>query len=100
MNSENKIRMHRPESATSPSWRLWSIRIVAILLLVLMCSRGSVAYSVLTHEEIVDLGWSDPLSPLLLKRFPALPGDQLKKAPGSAHGGPLIQDVAHYPLGN
>jgi len=100
MNSENKIRMHRPESATSPSWRLWSIRIVAILLLVLMCSRGSVAYSVLTHEEIVDLVWSDQLSPLLLKRFPALTDDQLKEAHGYAYGGAVIQDLGYYPFGS
>jgi len=92
--------MHRPESATSPSWRLWSIRIVAILLLVLMCSRGSVAYSVLTHEEIVDLVWSDQLSPLLLKRFPALTEDQLKEAHGYAYGGAVIQDLGYYPFGS
>jgi hypothetical protein len=92
--------MHRPESATSPSWRLWSIRIVAILLLVLMCSRVSVAYSVLTHEEIVDLVWSDQLSPLLLKRFPALTEDQLKEAHGYAYGGAVIQDLGYYPFGS
>jgi hypothetical protein len=92
--------MHRPESATSRSWRLWSIRIVAILLLVLMCSRGSVAYSVLTHEEIVDLVWSDQLSPLLLKRFPALTEDQLKEAHGYAYGGAVIQDLGYYPFGS
>ena len=73
---------------------------MAILLLVLMCSRGSVAYSVLTHEEIVDLVWSDQLSPLLLKRFPALTEDQLKEAHGYAYGGAVIQDLGYYPFGS
>ncbi len=73
---------------------------MAILLLVLMCSRGSVAYSVLTHEEIVDLVWSDQLSPLLLKRFPALTDDQLKEAHGYAYGGAVIQDLGYYPFGS
>ena len=36
------------------------------------------AYSVLTHEEIVDLTWKDTLLPLLKKRFPAATDDDLK----------------------
>src|SRR4030088_2058523 len=92
--------MQLPESAASAGWRLWSIRVVAILLLVLMCDSGSVAYSILTHEEIVDLVWSDQLSPLLLKRFPALTEDQLKEAHGYAYGGAVIQDLGYYPFGS
>jgi hypothetical protein len=41
-------------------------------LVTLLCTGGSVASSVLTHEEIVDLVWTDDLSPLLPKRLPAL----------------------------
>ena len=53
-------------------WPLFVLRAGTILLIVLMsCSRSS-AYSVLTHEEIVDLLWTDQIQPLLLKRFPAL----------------------------
>ena len=37
-----------------------------------MCSGGSSAYSVLTHEQIVDLLWADALRPLLLQRYPDL----------------------------
>jgi hypothetical protein len=43
-----------------------------MLLLTLLCTDGSLAYSVLTQEEIVDLVWADELRPLLLKRFPGL----------------------------
>ena len=50
--------------------------ILALTLgVLLMCSGGSFAYSVLTHEEIVDLLWKDEIRPLLLKRFPALTED-------------------------
>jgi hypothetical protein len=65
-----------------------------------MCSTGSYAYSVLTHEEIVDLLWTDELSPLLLKRFPTLTEDQLKEAHGYAYGGAVIQDLGYYPFGS
>ncbi len=65
-----------------------------------MCASGSFAYSVLTHEQIVDLVWTDELSPLLLKRFPALTEDQLKEAHGFAYGGAVIQDLGYYPFGS
>jgi len=58
------------------------------------------AYSVLTHEEIVDLTWKDKLVPLLKKRFPAATDDDLKKAHAFAYGGSLIQDMGYYPFGN
>jgi hypothetical protein len=72
----------------------------AILLVALLCSRVSIAYSVLTHEEIVDLVWTGDLRPLLLKRFPALTEEQLKEAHGYAYGGAVIQDLGYYPFGS
>ena len=71
-----------------------------MLVLILMCGSGSPAYSVLTHEQIVDLVWADYLSPLLLKRFPTLTEDQLKEAHGYAYGGAVIQDLGYYPFGS
>jgi hypothetical protein len=73
---------------------------VALLLIVLMCSGGSFAYSVLTHEEIVDLLWTDEIRPLLLKRYPGLSEDQLKEAHAYAYGGAVIQDLGYYPFGS
>jgi len=51
------------------------------------------AYSVLTHEEVVDLLWKDDIQPLLSKRFPAATAEDLKKAHAFAYGGSLIQDM-------
>jgi hypothetical protein len=58
------------------------------------------AYSVLTHEEVVDLLWKDDIQPLLLKRFPAATPDDLRKAHAFAYGGCLVQDMGYYPFGN
>jgi hypothetical protein len=58
------------------------------------------AYSVLTHEEVVDLLWKDDIQPLLVRRFPAATADDLKKAHAFAYGGSLIQDMGYYPFGN
>ena len=58
------------------------------------------AYSVLTHEEVVDLLWKDDIQPLLIHRFPSATADDLKKAHAFAYGGSLIQDMGYYPFGN
>ena len=58
------------------------------------------AYSVLTHEEVIDLLWKDDIQPLLTKRFPGASPEDLKKAHAFAYGGCLIQDMGYYPFGN
>lgn len=86
--------------AIAQCWPLLSIRATALVLVVLICSGGSFAYSVLTHEEIVDLLWTDAIQPLLLKRYPGLSEDQLKEAHAYAYGGAVIQDLGYYPFGS
>jgi hypothetical protein len=81
-------------------WPQWSARIVMLLLLLLIAGIGTSGYSVLTHEEIVDLVWANELSPLLLQRFPTLTEEQLKEAHGYAYGGAVIQDLGYYPFGS
>src|SRR5208282_1621084 len=92
---------HPPPSpgAMAKSWRWLSVRALA-LLLVLMGSGALFAYSVLTHEEIVDLLWTDEIRPLLLQRYPGLSEDQIKEAHAYAYGGSVIQDLGYYPFGN
>jgi len=89
----------RSPGAIAKAWRLLSVR-MALLLVVLMCSGILAAYSVLTHEEIVDLLWTDEIRPLLLKRYPGLSEDQLKEAHAYAYGGAVIQDLGYYPFGS
>jgi hypothetical protein len=81
--------------------RLHLLRVAAIVLAVLMGSGGvSFAYSILTHEEIVDLMWTGEIRPLLLERFPELTVDQLREAHAYAYGGSVIQDLGYYPFGD
>src|SRR5579863_8941400 len=86
--------------AASIGWRRGCIRMAAVLLATLLCASGSFAYSVLTHEEIIDLVWTDELRPLLLQRFPGLTEEQIKEAHGYAYGGAVIQDLGYYPFGS
>src|ERR1051325_1117807 len=100
MNSENQTKTRLFQSAASSGWGSWGIRVVAAFVVTLLCASGLFAYSVLTHEEIVDLVWTDELGPLLLKRFPTLTEDQLKEAHSYAYGGAVIQDLGYYPFGS
>ena len=100
MNSENQIRKSLLQTAASSGWGPWGIRVVAVFLVMLLGTNVSFAYSVLTHEQIVDLLWTDELRPLLLKRFPALTEDEITMAHGYAYGGAVIQDLGYYPFGS
>jgi hypothetical protein len=74
--------------------------LVVIVLLAQAAVPGCAAYSVLTHEEIVDLEWKDNLLPLLKKQYPAATHDDLEKAHAFAYGGSVVQDMGYYPFGN
>lgn len=72
-----------------------------IAMLVLgVCPEGARAYSVLTHEAIVDTLWVDSMLPVLTKRFPDATKDQLDEAHAYAYGGCIIQDLGYYPFGS
>jgi hypothetical protein len=58
------------------------------------------AYSVLSHEEVVDLAWLPQIVPLLRARYPNLTDDQLRTAHAYAYGGSVIQDIGYYPFGS
>jgi zinc dependent phospholipase C len=73
---------------------------MALLLVVCTLGRAGSGYSVLTHEEIVDLLWGEQIKPLLLQKYPGASEDDLRKAHAYAYGGCLIQDMGYYPFGN
>jgi hypothetical protein len=78
-----------------------TIRSLVVLLLLILAGTGrSRAYSVLTHEEIIDLLWNDHLRPMILARYPGLTDDQIREAHAYAYGGAVIQDMGYYPFGN
>src|SRR5271157_3234047 len=80
--------------------RTFAIRSLALVLVTLIFSGGGSAYSVLTHEEIVDLLWADQIRPLILNRYPGLSEEQIKQAHAYAYGGAVIQDLGYYPFGS
>src|SRR6185503_15792057 len=77
-----------------------SLHLIALLAFVVGCALPSRSYSVLTHEQIIDLAWQDQIRPLLLKRFPQATPDDIKQAHAYAYGGCVVQDMGYYPFGN
>ena len=69
---------------------------IAFFFLFFLCmGMPCRAYSVLTHEEIVDLLWQDQIQPLLKKRFSASTEEDLRKAHAYAYGGCVILSLIH-----
>ncbi|HLK17443.1 MAG TPA: zinc dependent phospholipase C family protein [Bryobacteraceae bacterium] len=75
------------------------MRFFAVTLL-LAFSLPLRAYSVLTHEAIIDRNWPNGIRPLLLGRFPQTTDEQLKEAHAYVYGGAILQDMGYYPFGS
>jgi len=58
------------------------------------------AYSVLTHEAIVDAIWEKSMLPLLKQKFPFATEAQLKEAHSYAYGGAIAPDIGYFPFGS
>lgn len=75
----------------------WKALLLAALLLAPSPLR---AYSVQTHEELIDLTWKHTIKPFLSQRFPRATDAQLEYAHAYAYGGCAIQDLGYYPFGH
>ena len=74
-----------------------------LLLVPLLLTTGvqpTYAYSVLTHEQLIDLTWEKSIVPLLLSRYPKLTPGEIEQARAYAYGGCVIQDIGYYPFGD
>jgi hypothetical protein len=68
--------------------------------LALLGLPGAHAYSVLTHEAIIDSAWEQDIKPLLVARFPQATPEDLIHAHAFAYAGCIIQDMGYYPFGS
>jgi hypothetical protein len=71
-----------------------------VILLTIALGAPLQAYSVLSHEAIVDALWTVKIRLVLLARFPNATHEELKQAHGYAYGGAIIQDLGYYPHGS
>jgi hypothetical protein len=81
-------------------WKKFDSTFILGLVLGMSCAPDCAAYSVLTHEAIIDAAWKDGIELLLLSRFPNSTPEELHQAHAYAYGGAIIQDLGYYPFGN
>ncbi len=76
------------------------VLLALVLLLTVFAGGRANAYTLLTHEELIDLNWQYSIVPLLLSRYPDLTPAELEEARAYAYGGCVIQDMGYYPFGD
>jgi Zinc dependent phospholipase C len=74
--------------------------ILALLLVLFAFNQPGFGYSVLTHQQIIDLAWKESIRPVLLSRYPNTAEAELRRAQAFAYGGCAIQDAGYYPFGH
>jgi hypothetical protein len=81
-------------------FKIYRMALCGVLALVLAWPIPVHAYSVLSHEAIIDATWETHIKPLLLEKFPQATEEQLSEAQAYAYGGAIIQDMGYYPYGS
>lgn len=76
------------------------LRLFAVIAAFFFLNPPAEAFSVLTHEAIIDTAWDANIKPLLQQRFPGATPDDLTKAHSYAYGGCILQDMGYYPFGS
>lgn len=79
---------------------LWMARITLALGTLTCLPRPAFAYSLLTHEQLIDLTWDTSIAPMIRKRYPDITARDLERARAYAYGGCVIQDIGYYPFGD
>jgi hypothetical protein len=74
-------------------------------VLILACigiffSSSANAYSLLTHEAMIDVSWKKTIEPLLLQKYPQVSAEQLIEAHSYAYGGAIMPDIGYSPFGS
>ena len=75
------------------------LRLLFFLLLAAPVAPAA-AYSVLTHQAIIDTTWDGCLAPLLQRQYPGGSTAAMNEAKSYAYGGAILQDMGYYPLGS
>jgi len=56
--------------------------LLAVVACIIYWPASGAAYSVLSHEAIIDSAWDTNIKPVLLKRFPDATAEELREAHG------------------
>jgi len=78
----------------------WRSFLLLFVTLAFFPAHPAGAYSLLTHEQLIDLTWDSSIVPLIKSRYPTITAAELEHARAYAYGGCVIQDIGYYPFGD
>jgi Zinc dependent phospholipase C len=87
------------QRARLPIWRRVAGVACVVILMLAVPERGQ-AYSVMSHQAIIDAAWESDIKPAIRQRFPNATEDEINRGQAYAYGGSIIQDLGYYPYGN
>jgi hypothetical protein len=73
---------------------------VSIISLHVAGNPYSNAYSILSHQALIDQSWEKSIKPLLKLKYPGSTEDELKVARAYAYGGAIAPDMGYFPFGS
>jgi len=77
-----------------------ALALVSVLALLLVNPEKTEAYSVTSHQAIIDIVWAPNIRPAIRKRFPNANEEEIDRGQAYAYGGAIIQDLGYYPYGS
>ncbi len=77
-----------------------ALALVFVLALLLVNPEKTEAYSVTSHQAIIDVVWEPSIKPAIRKRFPNAREEEINRGQAYAYGGAIIQDLGYYPYGS
>ena len=77
-----------------------ALALVSVLALLLVNPEKTEAYSVTSHQAIIDVVWEPNIKPAIRKRFPNAGEEEIDRGQAYAYGGAIIQDLGYYPYGS
>ena len=77
-----------------------ALALVSVLALLLVNPEKTEAYSVTSHQAIIDVVWEPNIKPAIRKRFPNARDEEIDRGQAYAYGGAIIQDLGYYPYGS
>lgn len=80
--------------------RLKAYKQLLILFILFIFSGTAKAYSILSHEALIDASWEKHIKPLLLAKYPNTTPEEIHKAHAYAYGGCLMPDIGYAPFGS
>jgi hypothetical protein len=75
-------------------------KFIVLLISLIFSFSSTQAFSLLSHEAIIDASWEKSIRPLLKFKFPKATDEDLKTAHAYLYGGSIVPDIGYYPFGS